>query len=363
MENFIEKYRKIFIILVLIFTFMFASIILLYHNYISPVSNNETLKEIEIVKDSTSREIGELLEEEKLIKDSKFFLIYLKINKINNLKAGFYKLSSSMGLKEIIKSLQEGSNYNPDEITITFKEGINFREIARVIESNTNNTYDEVINSLNNKDYLNSLIEDYWFITDEILDSNIYYPLEGYLYPETYNFKNKDVTVHEIFKKLIDQMGEVLEPYKERIEVSDFSVHEMLTLASIAEKEVIEIGEDNSDRKNVISVFLNRIDKNISLGSDVTTRYAIKLDESRPLTKSEYNSTSLYNTRNINNLGLMPGPIAMVSKSSIDASINPNKTNYIYFISNINTNETFFFERSQDFEAKKRELQSVNGGY
>lgn len=363
MKNFIEKYRKLFIIIVLVFIFMFMSLILLYHNYISPVNNNNSLKEIVVEKGMTSSKIGELLEEEKLIKDSKFFLIYLKLNNINNLKAGHYKLSSSMGLKEIVSSLQDGSNYNPDEITITFKEGINFREIARVIESNTNNSYDDVINSLNDKDYLNTLIEDYWFITDEILDSNIYYPLEGYLYPETYNFKNKDVTIHEIFKKLLDQMGNMLEPYKEKIEVSGFSVHEILTLASIAEKEVIGVKEDNSDRKNVISVFLNRINNNISLGSDVTTRYAIKLDESRPLTKSEYNSTSLYNTRNINNLGLMPGPIAMVSKSSIDASINPNQTNYIYFISNINTNETFFFERSQDFEAKKKELQSVNGGY
>ena len=363
MKDFIEKYRKVFIILVLVFIFIFMSGILLYHSYISPVSGDDSFKQIEIKKGLTSSQIGKLLEDEDLIKDDRFFLLYIKINNINDLKAGFYKLSSSMGLKEIVALLQEGSNYNPDEITITFKEGINFREIARVIESNTNNTYDDVMNLLSDTEYLNSLIEDYWFITDEILNNNIYYPLEGYLYPETYNFKNKDVTVPEIFKKLLDQMGLVLEPFKAQIELSNFSVHELLTLASIAEKEVTKINNDNSDRKNVVSVFLNRIDKRISLGSDVTTRYAIKLDEARPLTKTEYNSNSLYNTRNVNNLGLMPGPIAMVTKSSIEASINPNKTNYIYFISNIKTGETFFFESSRDFENKKLELQSVNGGY
>ena len=158
-------------------------------------------------------------------------------------------------------------------------------------------------------------------------------------------------------------MNIILEPYKEEIEASDYTVHELLTLASIAEKEVVNTSDDNQERRNVISVFLNRIKKNISLGSDVTTRYAIKLDDSRALYKSEYNSTSLYNTRNINNLGLPPGPIATVSKSSIEASINPTQTNYLYFIANIKTGETFFFETSSTFEAKKKELASVNNGY
>lgn len=357
-----KKYR-ILIIILLVIVFLVMTAILTYASFISPVSNNKSLKEISIQTGTSSREIGKLLHENKLIKNQNFFVIYLKINNITDLKAGTYELSESMPLKEIIDTIRKGNSFNENEISITFKEGINFREIANVIASNTNNSYDDVLNTLTDKDYLNSLIDDYWFLTDEILNSNIYYPLEGYLFPDTYKFKDKDVTIHEIFKKLLDQMSLILEEHKEKIEKSEFTVHELLTLASIAEKEVVGITSNNLDRKNVISVFINRINKKISLGSDVTTRYAIKLDESRPLTKSEYNSSSLYNTRNINNLGLPPGPIATISKASILASIEPSETNYIYFISNIKTNETFFFEKSGDFERKKQELKNINGGY
>ena len=354
-----EKYRKLILIITLILLFVFVTIFLLYRSYLGPVSSDDTLKEIKIETGLSSREIGKVLEENNLIKTDKFFVLYLKINNINDLKAGTYKLSESMNLKKIIKTIQEGNSFNDSEITITFKEGINFRDIARVISENTDNSYDDVMNHLKDKEYLNSLIEDYWFITDDILDSDIYYPLEGYLFPDTYKFRSREVTIPEIFKKLLDQMEIILTPYKEKIEVLDYSVHELLTLASIAEKEV----NNSKDRSNVVSVFLNRIDKKISLGSDVTTRYGLKLDDMRALTKSEYASSNPYNTRNVNMLGLPAGPIATISKSSIDASINPNDTEYLYFISNIKTDETFFFKTSREFENKKQELASVNNGY
>ena len=135
--------------------------------------------------------------------------------------------------------------------------------------------------------------------------------------------------------------------------------HDILTLASIAEEEV----SLDKDRSNVVSVFLNRIAKNMNLGSDITARYGIKLDDKRPLTVSEYNDNNPYNTRVQSFLGLPAGPIAMVSKTSIEAAMKPAQTNYLYFISNIQTKETFFFEKSSEFEAKKKELSSVNEGY
>ena len=178
-----KNYRKLLIILCLVLIFIFVTIFLVYQSFLSPVSRleNQPLEEIVIEPGMTSREIGVLLDTNDLIKSDKFFLLYLKINNINDLKAGSYKLSGDMSLKEIIKVIQEGNDFNEEEITITFKEGINFRDIARVISENTNNTYDDVLNTLNDQEYLNSLIEDYWFITDEILNSNIYYPLEGYI--------------------------------------------------------------------------------------------------------------------------------------------------------------------------------------
>lgn len=351
--------RKLLIILVLIILFIVVTIFGLYCFYLSPVSHDKELREITIESGSSSRKIGEILDSENIIKNDKFFILYLKINRINDLKAGTYKLSESMSLKEIVKVLREGSNYNPNSITIIFKEGINFRDIARVIDNNTINTYDDVLNTLKDKDYLKSLISDYWFITEDILDSNIYYPLEGYLFPDTYEFSSEEVSVHEIFKKLLDQMNMILTPYKEEIEKSSFSVHELLTLASIAEKEV----NKPSDRSNVISVFLNRMDRKMSLGSDVTTRYGLKLDEVRALTKKEYNERNAYNTRNVNMLGLPASPISTISKDSIIASLSNKETDYLYFISNIETDETFFFSKSSDFEKKKNELSKVNKGY
>lgn len=356
-----KKYRKTFIIVALVLVFVFVSLILTYYTFIGAVSNNASKKEVVIPINTSSSKIGSILYTNKLIRNEKFFVFYLKFNHINDLKAGTYMISENMNLKEIVEMIQKGNTYNDSTIVVTFKEGINFRELANVIAENTNNTYEEVIKfaSYENIDYLKSLIDDYWFITDSILNEEIYYPLEGYLYPDTYYFRSKEITIPEIFKKMLDQMDLKLTPYKENIANSDYNVHELLTLASITEKEV----SNPNDRSKVVSVFINRLNKKMSLGSDITTRYGIKLDDSRPLTKSEYNDDNPYNTRLTTKIGLPVGPICAVSSSSIEASIKPANTNYLYFLSNINTKETFFFENSRDFESKKNELKQVNGGY
>lgn len=355
--------RKIGVIIGLIGIFLVVTGVILYSTYLQPVSTSNEGKIIELEKGMSSRKIGQILYENNLIKDDGFFYIYLRVNKIKDLQAGTYKLSPNMSLKEIVETLRKGKVYQDDTIRITFKEGINYRGLARVIENNTNNTYDDVLAVLNDEAYIKSLIDTYWFITDEILNDKIYYSLEGYLFPDTYEFRSKEVTVPEIFKRMLDKMDDVLTPYKHIIENDKYTVHELLTLASIAELEVYDTQEYPDNRKNVISVFVNRLNKKISLGSDITTRYGIKLDETRPLTKSEYATANAYNTRNTNMLGLPPSPICMVSKDSIIASIERIETNYLYFIANINTKETFFFETSNAFEAKKKELGKVNGGY
>ena len=244
-----------------------------------------------------------------------------------------------------------------------FKEGITMRDIATVISNNTNNSYDSVIEKSNDIEYIDSLIKKYWFITDDIKNDSIYYKLEGYLFAETYRFDNKDVTVEEIFNKMLDHTNKVLEPFKKDIEKNSLNIHQILTLASMIEEEATG---DLEQRKNIASVFVNRINRGMALGSDVTTRYALKIDNPKQaLSAAQYQTKSPYNTRlqdgSMN--GKLPvGPIATFSKVSLEASIYPNKTNYIYFIANIKTLETFFFENASSFEAKKSELRSVNGG-
>ena len=111
------------------------------------------------------------------------------------------------------------------------------RYIASVIAKNTNNTEKDVYNLLKDQNYLNELINTYWFLDKSILNKNIYYSLEGYLYPDKYNFKDKDVTVKDIFKVMLDEEEKKLAPYKDEIIKSKYSYHEILTLASIIELE------------------------------------------------------------------------------------------------------------------------------
>ena len=105
------------------------------------------------------------------------------------------------------------------------------RKVAEVIADATNNSYESVIEKSNDTDYIDKLIKKYWFITDEIKNDDLKYKLEGYIFPNTYRFKNKDVTVEEIFNKMLDEMGKVLEPYKEDMEKSNLSIHQLITLA------------------------------------------------------------------------------------------------------------------------------------
>lgn len=333
-----------------------------YKLQISPVSNSKKIVEVEI-PNTTVRGIASILKEKGLIRDQRMFLVYVKLMKKDNLKSGYYDFSYNMGVEKIVALLEEGSKKNPNEIQITFKEGITMRDIATVISSKTNNSYDSVIEKSNDITYIDSLIKKYWFITDSIKNNDIYYKLEGYLFPDTYRFNNKDVTVEEIFNKMIDKMASVLDPYKKDIESSSLSIHELFSLASMVEKEAAR----EKDRSGVASVFMNRIKRGMSLGSDVTTRYAFKVDNPKQvLTKVQYNTRNPYNTRVTDGSmnGKLPvGPICTLSESSIKASVYPDNTNNIYFIANIKTLETFFYDNSKDFLKKKNELASVNGGF
>ncbi len=354
-----KKLRNIMFVFLLLTAVFFVTIGLLYRHYSSPVGGSSENIKVEISGNGT--QIAESLKKADLIRSTTFFKIYLKLYNIPGLKAGKYELNKGMSLKEIVEKLKNGNNFSEDEISLTFQEGINMRAITKIITTNTNNTEEDVYNLLKNEEYLNGLINDYWFITDKIKDSKIYYSLEGYLYPDTYRFTSKDVTVEEIFNKLIKKMDSVLAPFKEEMEKSKYNVHELLTLASIAEMEVTH--EYSDDRPKVVRVFMNRLDKGMSLGSDVTTRYSLKLDEKRVLTYNEYNTCNAYNTRCSTFTRLPAGPISTISESSIKAVVNPAEGNYIYFISNIKTGETFFYDNYNGFLAKKNELASVNNGY
>ena len=293
---------------------------------------SEDSKEVEFMVDSGSTYYSVIskLKSEGLIRNELVFKLYIKFNKVNSLDAGTYKLNKNMSVNEIVKEFSKGNTYNPDAIVITFKEGKHMRSIASTISEYTNNTEDQVYNLLKNNEYLNSLIQEYWFIDESILNTNLYYSLEGYLYPNTYEFKNKDVSIKEIFKTMLDQMNKVLTPYKTDILSSKYSVHEILTLASIVELE----GGNSDDREGIAGVFYNRLNTNQPLGSDVTTYYASKIEMSdRDLYQVELDEVNDYNTRSSAMAGKLPiGPICNPGLESIKAAIEPQKHDYYYFV-------------------------------
>lgn len=354
-----KKKKKIFLwIILVLFLFVILAVVGVYLYYTSclePVSDEETEVIVTIEKGSNVTEISQVLEENGLIKDSRVFRFYVSHQAENdNMQAGTYKLYTNMSVAEILEQLNNGSKYYPDLVNITFVEGKNMRWIANRIASSTNNSYDSVMEVLENDSYIDSLIDEYWFLTDEIKNESIYYPLEGYLFPDTYSFKNKDVTVETIFETMLDQMDKKLTPYRSEIEASGYTVHEILTLASVVESE----GANKDARALIASVFYNRLKANMSLGSDVTTYYAIQVDMSeRDLYRSEINQYNPYNTRGPNMNGKLPvGPIACSSMESILAAIEPAESDYLFFVADKN-GEVYFTRTNEEHNQKVAELK------
>lgn len=331
------KNKKIIVIVIIVAVIIFASVfgaVIWYNQNIKAVdSQSSETKQIQIEQGMSTLKIIKKLKEEDLIKNELATKMFIKLNNVNKLQAGKYELSKSMDLENLLSKISKGNVVN-DEITITFLEGKNMRWIAKKIGEETSNTEEDVYNLLKDKKYISELINEYWFLTDSILDSNIYYPLEGYLYPDTYIFKNKEVSVKEIFGVMIKKTDEVLAKYKKYIDEDKYNVHQILTMASIVELE----GNDLEARRGIGRVILNRLDKNMSIGSDVTTYYAIKVDmNERNLYSKEINTYNQYNTRGPNMNGKLPiGPISTVSEESIKCVLRPLKNDYLYFVADKN---------------------------
>lgn len=328
------KKLKIGVVILLVLLAMIFLGGFIYNYELSPVSRDSEKVIVEI-KEGSIYSIGDTLYKEGLIRNTLIFKVYVKVNGVNSLKASTYELDKNMSLKEIIKVLEVGNGYNPDEITIIFKEGLNVRKIAKLVEENTNNSYDDFMKLMNDSDFIDKKIDEYWFLTDSIKNSKIYYPLEGYLFPETYAFLNKDVTVEDIVDTMLKEMGKVLEEYKDKIENSEYNIHELMTLASIVELE----GASADDRASVAGVFYNRLHDGWVLGSDVTTYYYLKIDDFKQSlngNKNLYTCDNAYNTRCTSFVGLPVGPISNPGKESIDAVINYKKHNYYYFVADCN---------------------------
>ena len=191
------------------------------------------------------------------------------------------------------------------------------------------------------KSYVKELINDYWFLTDDVLDKDIMYPLEGYLYADTYFLTTQDPSIDDLTRMCLDRMDTELTARKDQIEASGFSVHEFLTLTSIVTKE-----SSADDQAKVAGVFMNRLDQGISLGSDVTVCYIYQEDRVE-LKVSQLENDSPYNTRKFP--GLTPGPISAVIGDAMDAVLNYEKSDNLFFFAD-GDGVVHYYKTEADFE-------------
>lgn len=349
----------IFLILILIIIAAAGYAYYWYTDSLKPISeNSDEVVSVEIKSGSGVSGIASLLQENGLIKSDLAFKIYCKINNVTNLQAGEYEFDKGMNLESIVKSLQTGEVIDKT-VNIIFKEGRNMRSVAKTISEKTSNSYDDVMKVFADKSYAKELINKYWFLTNEILDNDIYYPLEGYLYPDTYTLESSEVTTEEIIEKMLNHTDKILSEYKAEIKSSGYTVHKFLSLASVIENE----GTNTADRKGIARVFLNRIKIGMALQSDVTTYYAFKINMGdRDLTREELNTYNKYNTRGPNMEGKIPvGPISNVSKSSIEALLNPSTDskikNALFFVADKN-GKVYFSNTNAEHESIIRDLKN-----
>ena len=330
--------KKIIIIISALIIAVMGVVVGLYFYGLTPVSKKSEVKTFVVEAGMGKLDIVDELEKEGLIKSKFSLYIYMFLHRNINLQAGEYELNTNMKAKDIINKFNKGEIIEVDNtFTITFIEGKRIPDYAKVIASNTGVTTDEVLAILSDEEYLRELINKYWFLTDDILKEGIYYPLEGYLFASTYEVYNGS-TPKDIIERMLDGTGKILNRHKEEIDNGNYSVHEILTLASIVELESSGTKEnkttDDDAKAMVAGVFLNRLEAGDSLGSDVTTYYGARKDFTTDLYQAEIDDCSNgYNTRGACNVGKLPiGPISSPSAAALEAAIEPIKHDYYFFV-------------------------------
>ncbi len=351
--------KKILIIVIAIFSFFVIGLVglgIFYNTSLEAVHKNENdIKEVTfIIKSGTSsNNVVDQLYEKNLIKNKYVGYVYLKLHNEYVIQAGVYELNTGMDFEEIMEVLGTGKVVD-NSISVTFIEGKRITNYVNVISTKFGYSEEEILKVISDKEYLQELIDKYWFLTEDILNDKLYYALEGYLAPNTYFF-DQDASIEDIIEKLLDATETQLNEYKDDVENSEYSIHEMLTIASIVELE----GANSNDRRGVAGVFYNRLKAGWSLGSDVTTYYAARVEMSeRDLYQYEIDDVNDYNTRVAAMAGKLPvGPICNPGMDSIVAALEPEEHDYYFFVADKNM-KTYFTKTNSEHIAVINELKN-----
>ncbi|GHU88290.1 aminodeoxychorismate lyase [Clostridia bacterium] len=296
----------------------------------------------------TLPQVARILKDKGLIENSWLFSFYADFSDAEKkIKAGTYELRSTLDYHAMVNALRP-SGTSREEIRLTIPEGYNLRQIIAMFDEKKVATTEELWKAAEEHDY------DYKFLqglgTPE--RKNL---LEGYLYPDTYDFFIDEDPV-SVFQKMLRNFNRKLTPeYKERVEELGYTMEQVIIIASIVEKEAA----NDEERNKIASVIYNRLkkpDQFPTLGIDATIQYLLDKPHVN-LTEAELNIDSPYNTRL--NPGLPPGPICSPGQNSIRAALYPESTSYYYYV--LSPDGHVFCKTAAEFEkAKKANQDYIN---
>ena len=275
---------------------------------------------VEIPNGATLTKVSSILEENKLIKNKVLFKVVSKFKEDNNgVKAGKYLLSQKYSNSEILDVLISGKTYN-DGIEITIPEGSTYKEVIKYLTNKKigkAEVYEELIN--NPKEFYDK----YKFLDEKDITT-----LEGFLYPDTYYFE-KDMSEKDVISAMLKRFSEVYTPeLKEKQKKMGLTLQQVINMASIIEKEAVK----DVDRPKIAGVFYNRLEIGMPLQSDATIQYIF--DERKHIVSySDLKIDSPYNS--YLNKGLPPTPIANPGIKSIEAALEPEDNDYLYFVATV----------------------------
>lgn len=318
---------KILILILLIIVVGIAGVMFTYFNGLRAVDPNDKTEITVTVPEGTgANAIIDQLDEADLVKDPLVAKINARLKGYDTLQANTYVLNKSMSFPTIMKIINTGNFKYISKTSFRIAEGARLTQCAEDLSAVSQYTSKEIMAKWDSKEYVNELIDKYWFLTKDVLGDDVMHPLEGYLFPDTYFITEENPSIEEITEMALDSMDKSLTERRESIEKSGQSVHQFLTLASIVTKEEGCASED--DAAHVAGIFFNRLKNDSPLGSDVTVCYIF--DEDRvDLKQSQLQSDNPFNTRKFT--GMPPGPICTVPEMAMDGVLNHAETDDLFF--------------------------------
>lgn len=297
---------------------------------LEPLDPNSTeIVLVDIPSGSTPKTIGTILEEKKIIGKSEAFVSMVKTENVaSKLKAGQYQLSASMPMSEIVRRIATGEVF-VDKVKVVIPEGFEVKQIIERLVTAGLGSEEEFTQELKTGTFEYPFLQG---INRETL-------LEGFLFPATYQF-DKQASPHEVIDAMLSAFNKNFSSeFFERSKTLNLSVSDIVTLASIIEREA-QVGDE---RAIVSSVFHNRLKINMMLQSCATVQYALG-ERKEVLTFKDLKVRSPYNT--YAHRGLPPAPIASPGLESLKAALYPAETEYLYFVTTNNGDGSHYFSKT-----------------